>query len=88
MGSALQQTRVTFTSRAALDDKIVDRYELKSKVIAVQGTRTISKSNMVRNSALPVIEVNPETYAVTVDGVHATIEPAESLPLTQLYFFS
>ena len=88
MGSALQQTRVTFTSRAAFNDGIVDRYGLQSNVVPVSGTRIVSKTNMVRNSTLPVIEVNPETYAVTVDGVHATIEPADRLPLAQLHFFS
>ena len=33
-------------------------------------------------------EVNPETFAVTVDGKHATVEPAKHIPLAQLYFFS
>lgn len=88
MGSALQQTRVTFTSLAGYKDGIVDRYQLKSKVMPVYGTRSISKGSMVRNSALPEIEVNPETFAVTVDGKHATVEPATSVPLSQLYFFS
>ena len=88
MVEALPKTRVTFTSQAAYEDGIVDHYELKSHVIPVHGTRTISKDSMVRNSALPVIEVNPETFAVTVNGKHATIEPATSLPLNQLHFFS
>ncbi|WP_454915906.1 urease subunit alpha [Xanthobacter sediminis] len=88
LGSALSKTRVTFTSHAAFEDGIVDRYELKSQVVPVYGTRTISKSSMVRNAAMPSIEVNPETFAVTVDGKHATIEPAKRVPLSQLYFFS
>jgi urease subunit alpha len=41
---------------------------------------------MVRNDALPRIEVDPETYKVTVDGEPATIEPAERLPLNQLFY--
>lgn len=88
MGSALPKTRVTFTSHAAHEDGIVDRYQLKSQVVPVYGTRTITKSSMVRNTALPAIEVNPETFAVTVDGKHATIEPATRIPLSQLHFFS
>ncbi|MFG1361353.1 urease subunit alpha [Xanthobacter pseudotagetidis] len=88
MGSALPKTRVTFTSHAAHEDGIVDRYQLKSQVVPVYGTRTITKSSMVRNTAMPAIEVNPETFAVTVDGKHATIEPATRIPLSQLHFFS
>ena len=47
---------------------------------------TIGKQDMVRNDATPVIEVDPETYRVTVDGEPAHIEPAATLPLTQLFF--
>lgn len=88
MGSTLPRTRITFTSRAAFEDGIADRYELRSQVMPVRDTRTITKSSMIRNSAMPAIEVNPETFAVTVDGRHATIEPARHIPLNQLYFFS
>ena len=88
LGPAVAKTRVTFTSHAAYEDGIVDRYELTSKVVPVYGTRTITKASMVRNDRLPVIEVNPETFAVMVDGKHATIEPATQLPLAQLHFFS
>ena len=88
MGSALTSNRLTFTSNAACEDDICKKYKLKSRVVPVYRTRTITKSSLVRNTALPVIEVNPETFAVTVDGTHATIEPAERLPLAQLHFFS
>ena len=40
---------------------------------------------MIHNDALPNITVDPETYRVEVDGKHITCEPAEKLPLTQLY---
>ena len=46
------------------------------------------KRDMVRNNALPAIEVDPETFAVTADGVLATVPPAESLRVNRLYFFS
>lgn len=88
MGSALSMTRATFTSLAGYEAGIVDKYGLKSQVVPVYQTRTLTKQSMVRNTALPVIEVNPETFAVTVDGKHATIEPATSIPLAQLHFFS
>jgi urease alpha subunit len=42
--------------------------------------------DMKFNSALPVIKVDPETYAVTADGVPLTCLPAEKLPLAQNYF--
>ena len=45
----------------------------------------LTKSHMVRNDATPKIEIDPETYQVTVDGKIATCEPAKELPLTQLF---
>jgi urease alpha subunit len=52
----------------------------------VRNCRNIGKKDMLRNDKTPEIKVDPETYVVTVDGVHATVPPAERLPLAQLYF--
>ena len=41
---------------------------------------------MIRNDALPRIDVNAETYEVFVDGELATVPPAEELPLAQRHF--
>jgi urease subunit alpha len=65
---------------------VPEQLGLKSQILPVTRTRSIGKKDMVRNDATPVIEVDPETYQVTVDGVPAHIEPAESLPLTQLFY--
>jgi urease alpha subunit len=35
---------------------------------------------------LPIIEVDPETYQVRVDGEIATVPPAERLSLAQLHY--
>jgi urease subunit alpha len=87
-GQALPETCVSFVSRAAYDNGIASKLGLKRKVMPVYGTRTITKRDMVRNGRTPKIEVNPETFAVKVDGVHATVKPAQSISLNQLYFFS
>jgi urease subunit alpha len=87
-GSALTRTSVTFVSRAGFEAGIGARYGLQKELVPVHGTRTISKRDMVRNDATPRVEVDPETFAVTVDGVHATVDPVETVRLNQLYFFS
>ncbi|WP_407687788.1 urease subunit alpha [Mycobacterium sp. HUMS_1102779] len=87
-GKALQQTSASFVSRAAADAGIKDRLGLDRQVIPVEGTRTVTKRDMVRNSATPRIEVDPETFAVTADGVRTYVEPTEAVRLGQLYFFS
>jgi urease subunit alpha len=87
-GSALAKTCVSFVSAAACEAGVAERLELQRLVRPVERTRTITKRDLVRNDALPAIKVDPETFAVTVDGVHATVPPAESISLSRLYFFS
>lgn len=88
MGGARHKTRITFTSKLALENGIVEKYGLLSRVEAVHNTRSITKFDMVRNSTLPDIRVNPETFEVTVDGKHCTVEPMTHISLNQLYYFS
>jgi urease subunit alpha len=88
MGKALPDTCVTFVSGAAHAAGVKERNGLERQVMAVRNTRSIGKRDMVRNSGTPDIEVDPETFAVTVDGVHATVEPLTTVSLNQKYFFS
>lgn len=87
-GKELAETRVTFVSQAAAQAGLKERLGLKSQIYGVHGMRQLSKNDMVRNNATPQIEVNPETFEVTVDGVLATVPPAKELSLAQLYWFS
>ena len=41
---------------------------------------------MIHNDALPVIEVDPQSYAVRADGELLVCEPAAELPMAQRYF--
>jgi len=84
-GKALQ-TSVTFVSQAALNRGAVAKLGLTKPLVAVSDTRKLGKGDMKLNDALPVIEVDPETYAVRADGVLLTCEPAKVLPMAQRYF--
>ena len=88
LGRCLQSTRYTFTSQAAMDRGIGEQLGLKSHLAAVHGIRSLTKQCMVRNNLTPHIEVNPETFAVMVDGKHVTVPPVQNASLAQLYFFS
>ena len=88
MGLALPATCLTFVSGAAKAADVGERLGLQRQTVAVKNTRKIGKRDMVRNAGTPKIEVSPETFAVTVDGVHATVPAAKSIALNQKYFFS
>jgi urease subunit alpha len=87
-GNALAETCITFVSGAAHAAGIKERLGLRRQVHPIRNVRKIGKRDMVRNTGTPNIEVNPETFAVTVDGKHATVTPLKSVSLNQKYFFS
>ncbi len=85
-GDAMASCAALFLSQAAVADGLARQLGLTKPVVAVRGTRTITKRDMIHNDALPVIEVDPQTYTVFADGALLRCEPAERLPLTQRYF--
>jgi len=84
--AARANTSFTFLSQAAYEAGVHTRLGLRKRVAPVKNCRSIGKKDMVHNDATPVIEVNPETYEVTVDGKLITCEPAAVLPMAQRYF--
>jgi len=84
-GRALTETSVLFVSAASIEKGIAASFELAKRLVAVQGCRAARKSDLIHNTLLPNLEVDPETYEVRADGELLTCEPATSLPLTQRY---
>ncbi|MBD2768255.1 urease subunit alpha [Hymenobacter sp. BT664] len=84
LGGAIGKSAMVFVSAASVA-RVRDKYGLTKQVVAVKNCRSVAKKDMALNDYLPNIEVDPETYRVMVDGTHLTCEPAEKLPLAQLY---
>ena len=82
-GNAVGPTSLAFVSQASRER--VGEYGLAKEVVPVERCRDIGKADMRLNDVVPNIEVDPETYKVNVDGEEITCEPAEKLPLAQLY---
>ena len=85
-GDALAPSCLTFLSQAALDADLPRKLGLRRPCVPVVNTRSIGKASMRNNSALPKVEVDPQTYEVFADGELLTCEPAEVLPMAQRYF--
>jgi urease subunit alpha len=83
-GRSLTESSVTFVSQVALEK--CDKLGLSKRLLPVTNTRKIGKHSMVLNKAVPLMEINPETYEVRADGRLLTCEPARVLPMAQLYF--
>ena len=87
-GKVLRQSCMSFVSQAAAQGGIACRLGLERQVLPVCRTRQISKCDMVLNTATPRIDVNAESFEVSVEGVKVAIEPAKQVSLGQLYWFS
>ncbi|WP_207345235.1 urease subunit alpha [Arthrobacter sp. E3] len=86
MGSAVAHCAITFLSQAAIDAGVPEELGLRKQIRSVHGIRTLTKADLKFNGETPTIEVDAETYTVTVDGVVATCDPVNGLPMTQRYF--
>ena len=86
LGGARHETCLTFMSKAGIERGVPEQLRLQKRISAVKDVRSVRKSSMILNNALPLIEVDSQTYEVRADGQLLTCEPAEVLPLAQRYF--
>ncbi|MFC5750098.1 urease subunit alpha [Actinomadura rugatobispora] len=79
-------TSLHFVSQAALDDGLAERLAVRRALVPVGDTRRLGKADMPLNDALPAIEVDPDTFTVSIDGDVVEPAPVDELPMAQRYF--
>ncbi|MHA3702863.1 urease subunit alpha [Jatrophihabitans sp. YIM 134969] len=76
----------TFVSPSALEHGLAERFDSDRPLVATRDVSGLSKADLPENTALPAIDVDPETFAVRIDGDLVEPDPVPSLPMTQRYF--
>ena len=76
---------VTFVAPAALEAGIEERLGLTRRLLPLDSTRAVGKADMRNNDALPRIDIQPDTFDISIDGDRVEPAPAARLPLAQLY---
>lgn len=84
-GVAQKALSACFVNPAAIERDLAGHLGLAKALLPTRGTRKLNKQHMLHNDACPSIEVNPQTFDVTVDGELAICDPAKQLPLAQRY---
>ena len=79
-------TSVAFVAPAAIEAGLESRLRTARTLLAVDNTRGLTKADMPENDALPSIEVDPDSFTVSVDGEQIREDPVEVLPMAQRYF--
>jgi urease subunit alpha len=85
LGAAPQHLGVNFVSRLALDADVGRKFGLGRAMVGIKNTRTLGKVDMVRNAAMPHVEVDPQTFEVRADGKLLMCRPARRVPLARRY---
>ncbi|NUV55261.1 urease subunit alpha [Streptomyces coelicolor] len=85
-GRAPAANSVNFVAQTALDAGLPDRLGLGKRWAVIDSTRAVTKADMRENDALPDVRIDPDSFAVRIDGELVEATPAEELPLTQRYF--
>ncbi len=76
---------VAWVAPIAIDDGLAERLGLSRRLLPVANTRSLTKSDLPQNTATPLIEVDPSTFAVRIDGELVKPDPVAVLPLAQRY---
>jgi urease subunit alpha len=79
------EASITFVAPVT-DPDLAGRLGLRSRVVPVKDTRRLVKDDLPENTALPDVRVDPDTFAVYIDGELVEAAPASELPMAQRYF--
>jgi urease subunit alpha len=85
LGRATGATSIAFVSQRALAEGHIRALGLGKRVNAVRGCRGLTKHDMILNSALPAMRIDPESYEVFADGALLRATPATRVALSRLY---
>ncbi|GAA3490788.1 urease subunit alpha [Streptomyces cremeus] len=89
-GVAPAANSFNFVAEAAVEDGIAerlgDRYGIRKAFAPITSTRGVTKADMRENDAMPRVEVDADTFTVTIDGDPVDPAPAAELPMAQRYF--
>jgi urease subunit alpha len=77
---------LNFVAPLAIEDGLPERLRLGKRFVGIESTRAVTKADMRENSARPEVRVDPDSFAVHIDGELVEAAPAAELPMAQRYF--
>ncbi|MFI9151362.1 urease subunit alpha [Streptomyces sp. NPDC053367] len=86
IGRAPASNSVNFVAPLAVEDGLPERLALGKRFVAIESTRSVTKADMRENDARPRVDIDPDSFAVHIDGELVEATPAAELPMAQRYF--
>jgi urease subunit alpha len=78
-------TSRNFVAAVALETGL-DHLGIRTPCVPVADTRRVGKADMIGNDAQPDVRVDPDSFAVRIDGETVEPAPVDRLPMAQRYF--
>ncbi|MEQ8345353.1 MAG: urease subunit alpha [Sneathiellaceae bacterium] len=85
IGTAKHHLGVTFVSKLAIEADTHRKLGVQKRFVPIKSVRNLSKRDMLRNDAMPAIEVDPQSFEVRADGRLLLCEPATEVSFYQKY---
>ncbi|MFD8207770.1 urease subunit alpha [Streptomyces sp. NPDC059695] len=86
LGRAAAAGSINFVAQAAIEDDLPQKLGVHKEFAPIGSTRRVTKADMRENDALPRVEVDADTFSVSIDGETVEPAPAAELPMAQRYF--
>ncbi|MBG0857390.1 urease subunit alpha [Streptomyces spinoverrucosus] len=86
IGRAPGSNSFNFVAPLAVEDGLPERLGLGKRFVAIESTRGVTKADMRENDARPDVRIDPDSFAVHIDGELVEATPAAELPMAQRYF--
>ncbi|GHF57490.1 urease subunit alpha [Streptomyces griseosporeus] len=86
IGRAPASNSVNFVAPLAVEDGLAERLAVGKRFVPIESTRRVTKADMRENDARPDVRVDPDSFAVHIDGELVEATPAAELPMAQRYF--
>jgi urease subunit alpha len=86
IGRAPASNSFNFVAPLAVEDGLPERLSLGKRFVAIESTRGVTKADMRENDARPEVRIDPDSFAVHIDGELVEATPAVELPMAQRYF--
>ena len=84
----MQHPTATFVSSSLTSvqvDALRDRIGTRRTLLPVGGVRGITRGSLVANRAVPPVDIDVRTGAVSLDGTRLAVAPVDEVPLSRRY---
>jgi urease subunit alpha len=75
-----------FVAPQAQTERLREELELRSRLVSIESTRDVTKADLKNNTATPEIDVDADSFLVSIDGEPVEENPVSEVPMARRYY--